>query len=94
VNDPFPNAVLEAMACGLVVVGSDSSGSVLERIKDRVNGLIHQTNNAESVYECLSYLSLRNEEEIKSLKLKSFDTAQKWSVEYNIQVMSEILFKK
>lgn len=94
VNDPFPNAVLEAMACGLIVVGSDSSGSVLERIEDRVNGLIHQTNDAESVFECLSYLFQINDDEIKSLKFKSFDTAQKWNVGYNIQVISEILYKK
>lgn len=94
VNDPFPNAVLEAMACGLIVIGSDSSGSVLERIEDRVNGLIHRTHDQESVFDCLSYLADRNNDEIMTLKRNAFETSRMWGVEYNIRVMNEILFTK
>lgn len=91
VRDPFPNAVLEAMACGLVVVGSDSSGSVLDRIENRVNGLVHRTNNVESVFECLDYLANCTQNEILKLRTNAYATSRKWGVEYNISVIREIL---
>ena len=45
--DPFPNAVLEAMSCGLPVLGSDQAGSVIERVIDNENGLIFQSEDVE-----------------------------------------------
>ena len=39
--DPFPVAVIEAMAAGLPVLGSSACGSVQERVVDGVNGFIH-----------------------------------------------------
>lgn len=39
--DPFPVAVIEAMAAGLPVLGSAACGSVQERVVDGVNGFIH-----------------------------------------------------
>jgi glycosyltransferase involved in cell wall biosynthesis len=93
VDDPFPNAVLEAMACGLIVVGSDTSGSAVERVDDRVNGLIHQTHSEESVFDCLSYLADRSEKEIMELRQNAFNTARQWGVEYNQKVLTEILLK-
>ena len=91
-NDPFPNAVLEAMACGLIVVGSDSSGSVVERIEHRVNGLIHQTEDIESVFDNLSYLADRSDDEIKQIKQHAYDTSRSWHVDYNVRLMRKILF--
>lgn len=93
-NDPFPNAVLEAMACGLVVVGSDSSGSVVERIEHRFNGFIHQTKDIESVFDNLSYLADRSNDEIKQIKQQAYNTSRAWPVVYNVEVMRKILFDK
>lgn len=94
INDPFPNAVLEAMACGLIVIGSDSSGSVMERIDHRVNGVIHQTQNSESVFDSLSYLIERSDNEIKEIRQCAYETAHKWSVDYNVRIMTKVLFGK
>lgn len=92
INDPFPNAVLEAMACGLIVIGSDSSGSVVERIQDKMNGLVHLTRSVESVYECLAYLIERSPQEIMDLKRKAFETARRWDVTYHVELLEQILF--
>ena len=38
--DPFPNVVLEAMAVGLPVMGSNLAGSVVDRVVPAKNGYI------------------------------------------------------
>lgn len=47
--DPFPNAVLEGMAAGMVVFGSDVSGSALDRISHGENGLIHRAGDVDDL---------------------------------------------
>ncbi len=51
--DPFPVAVLEAMAAGLPVLGSDASGSVVDRVEDGVSGFVHRTGDSEQLAEHL-----------------------------------------
>jgi len=54
----FPNVLLEAMACGVPVVASDSGGGIKEIIINEVNGLLIKPGSyldiAESVYDLLS----------------------------------------
>ncbi len=54
----FPNVILEAMACGVPVVVSDSSGGIREIIKDGFNGLLVKPGSSadisEAVYELLN----------------------------------------
>ena len=47
--DPFPVSVLEAMAAGLAVIGSDQAGSVVERVNPGKNGFIHQAGNMQDL---------------------------------------------
>ncbi|MGA2550929.1 MAG: glycosyltransferase family 4 protein [Burkholderiaceae bacterium] len=46
--DPFPNAVLEALACGLPVITSDACGAI-DVISEADNGWIHQSGNREDL---------------------------------------------
>ena len=59
----FPNVLLEAMACRVPVVVSNSAGGVREVIKNRVNGLLIEPGSAsaisDSVYALLSDNRLR-----------------------------------
>ncbi len=48
-SDAFPNAVLEALACGLRVVAFDCPGGIKEIIVDGVNGWIAASENAVSL---------------------------------------------
>jgi glycosyltransferase involved in cell wall biosynthesis len=52
-QEGFGLAILEAMACGLPVIGSNV-GAVPEMIEDRVNGLIFSTKNDGELALCIS----------------------------------------
>jgi glycosyltransferase involved in cell wall biosynthesis len=54
--DPFPNAVLEGMAAGMVVFGSDASGSAIDRIDPGQNGFIHRAGDADHLSSQLAVL--------------------------------------
>jgi len=56
-TESFPNALLEAMACGCAAVGS-RVGGVPELIADRVSGLLFESGNADSLSSALSKLIL------------------------------------
>ena len=51
--DPFPNAVLEAMASALIVIASDQSGSAVERIENGLNGFIFRDNDSAGLADCI-----------------------------------------
>lgn len=53
--DPFPNVVLEAMACALPVVTTSKCGAV-DIIEDGVNGFVRDALDAEGLGDCLTRL--------------------------------------
>ncbi len=89
--DPFPNAVLEAMACGLPIVGSDAAGSVVDRVIEGENGYIHQDHNIESLYGKLLLICEQTPEQRILMGGKSRETAEKWHVSYNTGVIQSIV---
>jgi glycosyltransferase involved in cell wall biosynthesis len=44
--EPYGVALVEGLASGLVVIGSDATGAVLDRIRPGVNGLVHRSGDA------------------------------------------------
>lgn len=91
--DPFPNAVLEAMSCGCVVVASNKAGSALERITHNVNGFLHQAGDYEDLYTILKQIIHLPEHSISNIKNKSRDTALDWSYKYNIDILKKVVYK-
>ena len=90
--DPFPNSVLEAMSCGLVVVGSELAGSVVDRIDNGINGYIHEDGNVEDVASKLENL-ISDRTKIDRMKIAARKTALEWNVSYNYGVINNILNK-
>lgn len=56
--DPFPNACLEALACGLPVVASTATGTA-ELIRPGENGAVCQAGNAEDLLRQMKFLRPR-----------------------------------
>ena len=53
--DPFPNAALEALACGLATVTSRKSGAA-ELIRPGINGFVHDALDLEALAESMAKL--------------------------------------
>jgi glycosyltransferase involved in cell wall biosynthesis len=88
--DPFPNAVLEAMASGNIVIASDSAGSAIDRIKHSQNGFIFKTKNVMELFSIISGIIVMNDIEKNKIQLAARDTAEKWTYNYNIQILEKI----
>jgi glycosyltransferase involved in cell wall biosynthesis len=64
-NEGLPMTLLEAMACGLAVVGATTGGSI-EMLDDRVNSLTFPPDDPIALKDCLTHL-LENPELRRSL---------------------------
>ncbi len=88
--EPYGVVVLEAMAKGLVVVGSDACGSIADRIEHGKNGLCHSAGNVEEIRRDLCSL-LRNQSMLPRLGSEARRTAEKWPVSKAIGILTKVL---
>jgi glycosyltransferase involved in cell wall biosynthesis len=51
--EPYGVCVLEAMASGTVVIGSNQTGAILDRVKHNISGYIHESENIYSLTETI-----------------------------------------
>jgi len=91
--DPFPVAVLEAMGAGAVVLGSNASGSVRDRVINGVNGFVHDAGDVEQLSEQIEYLML-HPEIIGTIGACSRKTAEKWPAMEGVSTIKEIFLKQ
>jgi glycosyltransferase involved in cell wall biosynthesis len=88
--DPYPVAVLEAMAAGLVVLGSDASGSVQDRIRDGENGFVHHAGDDIALAANIAEL-LRNRARIGPMSAAAQRTAEEWPVSRGVAIVKDAL---
>lgn len=78
--DPYPNAVLEAMASGLPVIGSDQAGSVLDRVQETKSGFVHRDGDVKDLAAKISYAFL-NQDMLSPMGLEARRSAEEWTSE-------------
>ncbi len=61
----FPNTILEAMAAGLAVVATNTSG-IPESVSDGKTGLLFEPRDSEGLYEALESM-IKNQEKLKRM---------------------------
>ena len=89
-NDPFPVAVLQAMASRLAVMGTLESGSVSDRVQSGVNGLTYEADNLVELSQCIA-LFLDCPEKATSMGKEARSTAEKWPVEEGVRTIKKIV---
>jgi glycosyltransferase involved in cell wall biosynthesis len=86
--DPFPNAVLEAMACGAFVVASDAAGSAKDRIISGDNGILIPDSDLGALYKHLLWsLSPENDILMLSMKQNARITAESYPVSQGVNLV-------
>lgn len=88
--DPFPNTVLEAMACGLPVIGSTAAGSVLDRVVPNQCGLWFQDGDSEELAKGIELL-LTNPNLAEAWGREARKVAECWSVDFNIKTLTKVI---
>jgi glycosyltransferase involved in cell wall biosynthesis len=89
-EDPFPNAILEAMSCGLPVIGSNKAGSAVDRIEPGKNGYLFNAGNYIELAEIISKM-IREKESLAVLGKNALETAKKWHPGFNVQQLKTVL---
>ena len=89
-RDAYPAAVLEAMAAGLPVIGSDASGSVLDRVVHQENGLIHIAGDVSELSDHLEW-SMINFEKMIDMGRAARVTAETWPVSKAIEIINDVV---
>lgn len=75
--DPFPVVVLEALACGLPVIGSTGAGSVLERVVHGVNGFIVRAGSVSDLAKAIERV-VSNPMLLADMARRAREEAEKW----------------
>lgn len=88
--EPYGNAVIEAMACGLVVIGSHVTGAVIDRISHGQNGLIHRAGDLENLAAQITFV-LAYPEKVAPMGAQARITAEEWPVSRAVSIIKSML---
>ncbi len=86
--DPFPLAVIEAMAWGLPVVGTRTSGSVEERVRDGVNGFAVEPGDVEAMAAAMA--GLADPRRLEQMSREARRTAERWPMQRAIGIFLDL----
>lgn len=88
--EPYGVSVLEAMAAGTAVIGSDATGAVQDRISHLQNGLVHRSGDADDLAIQIESLVL-NRPLIARLSEQARATAEEWPLERAVAILQEVV---
>ncbi|MFW9873686.1 MAG: glycosyltransferase family 4 protein [Candidatus Thorarchaeota archaeon] len=83
-KEGMPNVIIEAMSCGLPIVGTKISGTE-DLVQDKINGFLVETENIEMLSRAVIRL-LKNTEKIEKMGYESIRIVEKY---HNIKKISE-----
>lgn len=88
--EPYGVAVLEAMAAGMLVIGSDATAAVLDRIQQGVNGFVFCSEDVQDLVAQIRLL-LDRSEEWSRVGRAARATAEQWPVSRAVDTVRAVL---
>jgi glycosyltransferase involved in cell wall biosynthesis len=88
VTDPFPTVVLDAMARGKPILGTNTSGSVVDRVIHGNNGFIITPNNLSELVDHIN-IFLNNPKLCIQLGKNAKNTASNYDMHYALKIIEE-----
>jgi glycosyltransferase involved in cell wall biosynthesis len=88
--EPYGVAVLEAMALGKPVIGSDKTIAVLDRVRHGVNGFIFPNQEMDQLAKHMKFF-IENPDAIIAMGRKARNSAEEWPVKRGVIIIKNLL---
>jgi glycosyltransferase involved in cell wall biosynthesis len=88
-EDAFASSVLEAMACGRPVIGSDVTGAILDRVTHGVEGLRHKPGDLAGIAAQVEWV-VSHRDQLAEMGKRAHQAASLWPVERGVRTVLSV----
>jgi len=87
--EPFGVTVIEAMASGLPVIGSNQTGAVVDRVVDGQNGFVHRAGDVASLTEQI-LRAAESSRDLERMSAAAMNSARAWSPQRAARLVKDL----